>query len=191
MVSDTNREFNRSRSNALRDDALTGALTLTAAVSAVFTYSFASAWVRRGAPFVPTAASKVNAMFAPDGLLARHIPARKWCRMHLVDLGSGDGAVVRAAVRRGSFSRATGYEINPALIACSRLLSLISQKEQHRMQSLWTADLSEADVVCVYGVPSMLDALEDKLVRELPAGSHVLSNLFEMPMAMQQSLLLL
>ena len=55
------------------------------------------------------------------------------------------------------------------------------------MQSLWTADLSEADVVCVYGVPPMLDALEDKLVRELPAGAHVLSNLFEMPMAMQQT----
>ena len=86
---------------------------------------------------------------------------------------------MRAAVRQGRFSKATGYEINPALVGFSRLFA--TESESYRLQSLWEADLSECDVVCVYGVPSMMNALAAKLCDELPAGSHVCSNLFELP----------
>ena len=97
-------------------------------------------------------------------------------KMHCVDLGSGDGALVRAAVREGGFGTATGYEINPMLVAWSQLRAAAG--ERYRMQSLWEADLSEAQLVFVYGVPSILGDLETKLCAELPAGSHVISNAF-------------
>lgn len=153
------------------------ATIVTGCAAAVFGYSFASAWLRRGAPFVPTAARKIDAIFATsDGLLSR-LPSSR--RHHLIDLGAGSGTLVRAAVRQGKFDRATGYEINPALVSIARLVA--SDSEAHRLQSLWEADLTDCDVVCVYGVPSMMDDLAAKLCNELPDGSHVCSNLFELP----------
>lgn len=96
-----------------------------------------------------------------------------------MDLGSGGGALVRAAIRQGGFGRATGYEINPALVGLSWLRA--APGETHRLQSLWDADLSDADVCIVYGVPSMLGELGVKLREELPSGSYVVSNLFRIP----------
>ena len=43
------------------------------------------------------------------------------------------------------------------------------------------ADLSDADLVFVYGVPSIMVALEAKLTRELPVDAVVVSNLFRFP----------
>jgi hypothetical protein len=128
-------------------------LGASAAWCVVFTYSFASAWLRRGAPFVPTAQKKIEAIFAPGGLLSVSAPSLRRSTARVVDLGSGGGALVRAAVRQGGFGCAVGYEINPGLLAMSKLCAFGSRREQFRLQSLWAADLSAADVVFVYGVP--------------------------------------
>lgn len=158
------------------------ALGVTGSVCAVFSFSFAAAWMKRGAPFVQTARRKVDAIFADGGLIHRMIPNNRMRhRMHVVDLGSGDGALVRGAVRQGNFGRATGYEINPALVAYARLRSLHNTDERHRLQSLWDADLSDAHLVLVYGVPSMMESLAAKICREMPAGSFVCSNQFAIP----------
>ena len=98
--------------------------------------------------------------------------------MHLVDLGSGGGALVRAAVRQGGFGRGSGYELNPGLVAWSRFGSLLSSAETFHLADLWTADVSDADIVFVYGVPSILGALERKLTAELRVGAYVVSNNF-------------
>ena len=170
----------RSRSSAV-ESGLEVAVLASAGVAAVFSYSFASAWLRRGAPFVPTAKRKIDRLFAAnDGILSR-IPRDRRREMHVIDLGSGGGALVRAAIRQGGFGRATGYEINPALVALSWLQSATG--EAYRLQSLWEADLSDADVCLVYGVPSMLGELGEKCASELPAGSYVVSNIFRIPQA--------
>ena len=158
-------------------DFIAGALVAGGAANAVLLYSFGSAWFRRGAPFVPTAASKVKAIFGPGGLLDK-VPGG---RRHMVDLGSGGGELVRAAARQGKYARATGYEINGALFLYSRLRSCLSTNEHFRMQSLWEADVSDADLVFVYGVPSILTPLQRKLSLELPPGAHVVSNAFPFP----------
>ncbi|KAJ1620757.1 hypothetical protein T492DRAFT_1075531 [Pavlovales sp. CCMP2436] len=145
-------------------------------VNAVLGVSFGMAMRRQGAPFVPTAAAKIRAVFgAEKGLLARVLgPSRG--DLHLVDLGSGEGAMVRAAVREGGFGRATGYELNPALLVVAQLRSMGRGVERHVWKSLWLADLSEANVVFVYGVPPIMERLGRKLLRELPDGSLVVSN---------------
>ena len=80
--------------------ALAGAM----GVNAVLGYSLLSAILRRGAPFVPTAQRKVDALFAVGGILHPGSPLLKGRgqtkRMRVVDLGSGDGVLVRAATRQ-------------------------------------------------------------------------------------------
>lgn len=159
------------------NDAVSVALASGLALNGVLLYSFGSAWFRRGAPFVPTAQRKVDAIFHPKRGLLRALPRRR----HMVDLGSGGGALVRAAVRQGGFEKSTGYEINGALVAYARLRSLLHPNETSLLLSLWDADVSSADVVFVYGVPSILADLQAKLHDELPAGAHVVSNAFPFP----------
>ena len=153
------------------------ALAAGTAVNAVFAYSFVTAWRRKGAPFVPSAQAKIDAIFGRGGVLQSHVRRRQ----HAVDLGSGGGAFVRAAVRNGHFARATGYELNPALVLFARIQSVLARGEHFRLCSLWDADLSDADLVFVYGVPSIMVALEAKLTRELPLDAVVVSNLFRFP----------
>ncbi|KAG8465555.1 hypothetical protein KFE25_002862 [Diacronema lutheri] len=115
--------------------------TLTAGLvgaNAVLGVSFAAALLCVGAPFVPTARAKADAIFdASDGLLTKAsamLPASRAAReLHVVDLGSGEGTIVRAAVRVGGYGGATGYEVNPALVALARLRSLgAGRREEHR-----------------------------------------------------------
>ena len=65
----------------------------------------------------------------------------------LVDIGSGDGIVLREASKRGA--RAVGYEINPLLVVISRLLSRSSPKVSVHLESFWNAKLPE-DTTVIY-----------------------------------------
>jgi SAM-dependent methyltransferase len=61
---------------------------------------------------------------------------------HLLDLGSGDGSVLLAAARRGA--RATGYEINPALVLTS-LWRTRKYRKQVRIKwaNMWRATIDD------------------------------------------------
>ena len=167
-------------SRSTLETVLGWAVVAGAGVNAIFAFSFATAWVRKGAPFVPTARRKIDAIFHPtDGLLRSLSPAKR-SATHVVDLGSGSGSLVRAAVRQGGFGLATGFELNPALVVLSRLQSLGSARETFQLANLWSADLTDVGVVVVYGVPSLMDELALKLRRECPA-ALVVSNSFEIP----------
>eukprot|EP00308_Calcidiscus_leptoporus_P018121 CAMPEP_0119359698 /NCGR_PEP_ID=MMETSP1334-20130426/7518_1 /TAXON_ID=127549 /ORGANISM="Calcidiscus leptoporus, Strain RCC1130" /LENGTH=199 /DNA_ID=CAMNT_0007374413 /DNA_START=59 /DNA_END=659 /DNA_ORIENTATION=+ len=146
-------------------DMLEVGLFACVGANAVLGYSLACTLARRGAPYVPTASAKLHALYAArHGLLAqssRLLKQQPHQALHLVDLGSGDGALVRAATRRAGFGRATGYE---ALV-----------------EELVEADLSDADVVLVYGVPPMMAPLAAKLVRDLRPDALVVSNNYALP----------
>ena len=77
---------------------------------------------------------------------------------------------------------ATGYELNPALVAFSRLRSLgRGEHEKFALQSLWDAALADADVVFVYGVPSIMGDLSAKLMSDCVGDTLVVSNGFPIP----------
>lgn len=68
----------------------------------------------------------------------------------LVDIGSGDGLVLRAAAKKGA--RAIGYEINPVLVVVSRLLSISQARVSTKWADFWKAKLpAETTVVYTFG----------------------------------------
>lgn len=63
----------------------------------------------------------------------------------LIDLGSGDGLVLRAAARRGA--TAIGYELNPLLFVLSRLFSFNYKNVQVKLANYWSASFPEGTTV--------------------------------------------
>ena len=95
-----------------------------------------------GAPYVPSKRSDVALAF--DELYPLG-PGDT-----LVDIGSGDGIVLREAAKRGA--RAVGYEINPLLVLISRWLSRSSPQVSVYFKSFWKADLPlDTTVIYTFG----------------------------------------
>ena len=140
-----------------------------------------------GAPFVPIAAQKLERLFEREsGVLSANGEALRANgarpdQLHLIDLGSGSGSIVRTATRVGGFGRSSGYEINPWLYCISTLGSLGRPNECIHLVSLWEAPLGDADVVVVYGYPTFIERLGTKLGAELKEGAVVVSNAYSIP----------
>jgi hypothetical protein len=97
--------------------------------------------VLRGAPYVPTKRRLLDQAF--DELYSLTD------KDTLVDIGSGDGVVLRAAARRGA--RAIGYELNPLLVIISRLVSR-SPLISIYLADFWRTELpQETTVIYTFG----------------------------------------
>src|SRR3989339_994085 len=73
----------------------------------------------RGAPFVPSAAKRVAAMISVAQLQKTDV---------LLDLGSGDGRIVRRVAPL--VLEARGIEINPSLVLWSRFMNVLLRKKK-------------------------------------------------------------
>lgn len=84
----------------------------------------------------------------------------------LVDLGSGDGVVVRLATQLGA-ARALGIEINPVLVGLSKLLSLRQRRAHYRLGDMWRVRLpGDTTVVYVFTVSRDSRRLVHRLATE-------------------------
>jgi len=95
----------------------------------------------------------------------------------LVDLGSGDGRIVLRAAKVYR-ARAIGVEIDPLRAAIARTrIRLAGLRHRARIVrgDLFEADLSGADVVCVFLSRRANELLESKLRRELTSGVRIVS----------------
>jgi 2-polyprenyl-3-methyl-5-hydroxy-6-metoxy-1,4-benzoquinol methylase len=107
-------------------------------------------------------------------------------RKHLkiIDIGSGDGRIVAALAELGH--EVTGIELNPLLYRRS-LRKWKNRDVQGHMRfingNFWKHDLSDYDVVVVYGIPHIMVRLETKMRHEMKPNSIVLSNDFFLPNA--------
>ncbi|XP_075445647.1 adenine nucleotide translocase lysine N-methyltransferase-like isoform X1 [Ascaphus truei] len=124
-------------------------------------------------PFVPSSKSQTaNVMKLLKGRNGR-----------LVDLGSGDGRLVFAAVSMGLQSR--GYELNPILVTYAKTQAWwrgISQNQATFVrQDIWTTDLSSYNNVTVFLSPSVMETLEEKLSAELPDDARIIVCRFPFP----------
>jgi predicted RNA methylase len=99
----------------------------------------------------------------------------------LVDLGAGDGRIVIAAANEFG-AKALGVELHPDRYAIIRnsVPSLKPNLEVLR-QNFFKTDLSNADVVTMYLLPSVNEALRKKLERELHSGARVVTHDFSIP----------
>jgi hypothetical protein len=120
-------------------------------------------------PYVPSPDSAVAAMLreaavGPDD--------------YLIDLGSGDGRIVRtAALVFGA--RGLGVEIQAPLVALSNELAAkegTADRVKFVTQDLFKTDISPATVVTMYLLPQTVTLLKDKLLDELRPGARVVSH---------------
>ena len=111
-----------------------------------------------GAPYVPSHRSQVRRAFTKlRPLTSRDV---------VVDLGRGDGVVLRQAIHRGA-GRAIGYEINPLLVWISRVVSAKDRtKLEVRTANMWRVRPPKGvTVVYIFGVGRDLRRLESLLER--------------------------
>ncbi|HSX41180.1 MAG TPA: methyltransferase [Candidatus Saccharimonadales bacterium] len=102
----------------------------------------------------------------------------------LVDLGSGDGAVLIAAARRGV--NGIGYEINPLvwLVSLVRIIPYRGRISIH-LGDMWRADLSQADGVFIFGIGRYMGRF-DQLLKKANRPLRVVSYAFELPRLSQR-----
>jgi len=113
--------------------------------------------VFRGAPYVPSRKRELAVAFEQLYQLDSSDV--------LVDIGSGDGIVLREAARRGA--RAIGYELNPVLVMISRLLSRGSTLIATHLADFWMVRLpAETTVVYVFGESRDITKMAKKVEQE-------------------------
>lgn len=95
-----------------------------------------------GAPYVPSRRADIQRVFTDlYPLSAKDL---------VVDIGSGDGVVLRTVSKLGA--RAVGYEIHPILVLISRILSRGDDKVRVKLANFWRAPLpGETTAVYTFG----------------------------------------
>lgn len=150
------------------------ALAAAAAVVLGLTSPAAQAQTADAGLYVPTPQSIVDAMLEMGGVTAKD---------HVLDLGSGDGRIVRTAARRMGAS-GTGVEIDAKLVAMANAAAKqegVAARAQFVSQDLWTFDTSSATVVTVYLLPRALPRLKQKLLAELKPGTRIVAHDYAFP----------
>ncbi|MEI6228928.1 MAG: hypothetical protein WCP11_02825 [Candidatus Saccharibacteria bacterium] len=114
--------------------------------------------VFRGSPYVPSRKRYINQAFTELYAVSK--------KDFLVDIGSGDGIVLREAAKLGA--RAIGYEINPILVVIANLISIKNPKVKTNLADFWFARLpDETTLVYVFSVQRDIKRLANKLQKEV------------------------
>jgi precorrin-6B methylase 2 len=124
-------------------------------------------------PFVPTPQEVVEGMLELAQVKKDDV---------VYDLGSGDGRIVITAAKKYG-ARAVGFEIDPERIKESReniRKQGLEELAEIREQDILTVDLSQADVLTMYLLPSVNLKLRPKVLSEMAPGSRVVSHAFDM-----------
>ncbi len=130
-------------------------------------YSFIS-----GSPYVPTEFKKINQILKMANLEKKKL---------FIELGCGDGRVVRTAVKNYQV-QGIGVDINLLLIYQAKLLALI-QKIQHKInfyhQDIFDTDLTKADYIYLFLFPNLIKKLTAKFDKELRKNTLIISHGFK------------
>jgi SAM-dependent methyltransferase len=127
--------------------------------------------ITQGALYVSTSRQRIAAFL-------RAVPMKEG--QLIVDLGCGDGRVLRRA-RKQYGVKAIGYEMNPLAYLKAQILCLGHKGIEVRHYDFWKVDLSDADVVFCYLFPDVMRKLSLKLRSELRPGTTVVSCNFAVP----------
>ena len=127
--------------------------------------------ITQGALFVSTSRTRVAAFMDA-------VPMRKG--QLLVDIGCGDGRVLRMARQRYGV-KTIGYEVNLMAYIKARLLCLGDKGIKIRWKNFWNENLSRADIVFCYLYPDVMQRLSAKLRSDLKPGTIVASCNFSLP----------
>ena len=124
-----------------------------------------------GAPYVPTLSPQVKTALDLIDLKKGQT---------LLELGSGDGRVLRAAAQRGL--RVVGYELNPLLVVYSRLTTWKYRKQVRIVWgNFWNVQLPECDGVFVFLLDRYMRRLDQKITKQARGKTKLVSFAFEIP----------
>ncbi len=122
-----------------------------------------------GAPFLPTHNPQVLVAFELINLKKGQT---------LLELGSGDGRVLREAAKRDIY--AIGYELNPFLVLYSRIVTWKYRKHVKIIWgNLWHKKLPESDAIFVFLLKSHMNRVDQKISKEAKKPQKVVSYAFE------------
>ncbi len=128
---------------------------------------------RSFAPWVPIKRRDIKRIFALAGLQPNQV---------FYDLGCGSGWMVIRANKKFS-AKAIGLEINLILFLVCKLRQLFHSDKNliFKFQDFYKKDLSDADVVYFYGIPTKNGLVSQKLCKELKPGTKIISYTFSLP----------
>jgi cyclopropane fatty-acyl-phospholipid synthase-like methyltransferase len=127
------------------------------------------------APSVPTPTSIVDEIMKLAGVGRDD---------YVVDLGSGDGRIVIAAVEKYQARGGFGVDISRMMVDLSNdnaAKAGVADRVKFYERDLFATDVGEATVVTVYLLPSIMGKLEKKLRAELKPGTRVVVHDFPFP----------
>lgn len=137
---------------------------VTCAVSFV-AFTFVVAY---GAPFLPTLKPKVSIALDLLGLKKGQV---------LLELGSGDGRVLKAAAQQGL--NAVGYELNPLLVVYSKILNWKYRKQVKVIWgNYWKKSWPPADGIFVFLLQPYMEKLDQKIAKDCKKGVKLVSFAF-------------
>jgi hypothetical protein len=135
-------------------------------------------------PFEPTvgqAGKDVVWVPTPQALVEKMLDMAKLTAQDFyMDLGSGDGRTVITAARRGA--RSVGVEFNPKMVDLARRNAQtagVTARATFQEGDLFQADISKANVITLFLLPSINMKLRPKIL-ELRPGTRIVSNTFSM-----------
>ncbi|OQY45537.1 MAG: hypothetical protein B6242_10095 [Anaerolineaceae bacterium 4572_78] len=124
-----------------------------------------------GAPWVPTSIKTSKAMLTMADVKSNQV---------VIDLGAGEGRLVRMAVHAFN-AKAIGVEIDPVRCAIANMLIMLTSISEHAHVyhgNLFSFDVSSADIVTIYLSHKAVKQLTPYLGRNLRPGTKVISNSF-------------
>lgn len=98
-----------------------------------------------------------------------------------VDLGCGPAGSLLSLARQFPQAQFVGVETAPLSFAIAWLRALPRSNCRIRYENLWRTDLAQFDVVYCFLSPAPMARLWAKAQAQMPAGSHLVSNTFEVP----------
>ena len=124
---------------------------------------------RTAGPYVPTPQVIVDRMLSMAQVGAKDF---------VVDLGSGDGRMVRTAAKALGAS-GFGVDIDGELVELSNQIARkegVANRVTFYEQDVFKADIRKATVVTLYVLPDMMVSLRPKLLSELNPGTRIVSH---------------
>jgi hypothetical protein len=124
---------------------------------------------KNAGPFVPSPEAAVAAMLQY---------AQVGPNDFIIDLGSGDGRIVRTAAKLFG-ARGFGVEIKDELVRSSNEAAQkegLADRVKFIKQDLFKTDISQATVLTMYLLPDTVNMLKDKLLTELKPGTRIVSH---------------
>ena len=123
---------------------------------------------------VPLYLSNADTATAVAGLLPQQACS-------VIDLGCGDGRLLRRLAEARPDCRFTGIEHAPLTWLLAKLVNLGRANVAIRYGDFWQQSLAEFDVVYAFLSPAPMPALEQKAEGEMEKGKLLISNSFPLP----------